>query len=121
MKKVLVKFDEDAFEEYCELQNKVAENKKSRVNPSYVQLLSSINNSIKNLKLDPYFGNLIPRKYLTKKVISKYGTDKIFRVELVGYWRLMYTVIGEETQIIAFILEYVDHSEYNKLFNYKKR
>ena len=120
-KEVLVQFDSEAYKEYTELQEAVAEGKHSSKNPSYEQLLTSINNAIRNLKANPFYGDLIPRKYLSKGVIAKYGTDKIFRVELVGYWRLLYTVIGDETKIIAFILEYMDHEEYDKIFGYRKR
>ena len=81
--------------------------------------MTSINNAIRNLKINPHYGDLIPRKYLNSKLVEKYGTDKIFRIELVGYWRLLYTLIGEETKIIAFILEYMDHETYNKLFGYR--
>jgi hypothetical protein len=58
---------------------------------------------------------------MSKKIIDKYGTDKIFRIELVGYWRLLYTVVGDEAHIIAFILEYMDHPAYDKLFGYRKK
>ena len=120
-KEIVVQFDRDAYKEYTELQEAVAQGKRSRSNPTYEQLLSSINSAIKNLKANSFYGDLIPKKYLNKGVITRYGTDKIFRIELVGYWRLLYTVIGEETKIIAFILEYMDHEKYNKLFGYKKR
>lgn len=43
------------------------------------------------------------------------------RVELVGYWRLLYTLIGEDVKIIAFILEFMDHEVYDKIFGYKKK
>lgn len=120
-KEVEVRFDEEAYKEYEELQEFVAEGKSSRKKPTYEQLLSSINTAIKNLKADPYYGDLIPRKYISKGVIQRYGTDKILRAELVGYWRLLYTLIGEEVKIIAFILEFMDHDKYNKIFGYKKK
>ncbi len=120
-KDIFVQFDKEAYEEYSHLQDAVKKGKRVRKRPTYNQLLTSINNAIRNLKVNPYYGDLIPRKYLTKKVVKKYGTNKIFRVELVGYWRLLYTIIGEKARIIAFILEYMNHDEYNKLFSYKKR
>ncbi len=119
-KEVVIKFDEDAYKEYQELQELVTQGKRARNKPTYEQLLSSINAALGNIKANPYHGNLIPRKYISKAVVNKYGTDKIFRVELVGFWRLLYTVIGDETKIIAFILEYMDHPEYGKLFGYRK-
>ncbi len=120
-KEILVQFDSDANKEYIELQNAVAQGKHSSKNPTYEQLLSSINNAVRNLKANPFYGDLIPRKYISKATMNRHGTDKIFRVELVGYWRLLYTIIGNETTIIAFILEYMDHAVYNKIFGYKKK
>ncbi|MDP2909145.1 MAG: hypothetical protein Q8N77_05045 [Nanoarchaeota archaeon] len=120
-KPTIVKFDREAYKEYQELQKFVLEGKRAKKKPTYEQLLYSINNALKNIKADYKYGDLIPRKYISKSVIQRYGTDKIFRVELVGYWRLLYTVIGNEAEIIAFILEYMNHDRYNKLFGYKKR
>ncbi len=118
---VIIKFDKEAYKEYQNLQKDVLEGKKAKKQPSYEQLLSSINNALRNIKANYKYGDLIPRKYISKFTIEKYGTDKIFRVELVGYWRLLYTIIGDEAKIIAFILEYMDHDKYNKIFGYKKR
>jgi hypothetical protein len=120
MKPVVVQWDTSAYREYEALQRAVAEGRKA-VNPSYTQLLGSINNAGRNLKTNPFIGDLIPRRYLSKRIIDKYGTDKIFRVELVGYWRILYTVVGDEARIIALILEYMDHPTYDKLFGYRKR
>ena len=120
-KNVEVRFDKLAYKEYLELEGLVAEGKKSKKIPTYEQLLSSINNAIKNIKLNWRYGDLIPRKYISKSTMDRYGTDKIFRVELVGYWRLLYTIIGDEALIIAFILEYMDHDKYNKIFGYRKK
>lgn len=120
-KEVEVKFDEDAYKEYGELQELVAKGKSSKKKPTYEQLLSSINTAIRNLKANSYYGDLIPRKYISKGVFQRYGTDKILRVELVGYWRLLYTLVGEDVKIIAFILEFMDHERYNKIFGYEKK
>lgn len=102
-------------------KNLLRKAKKAKKIPTYSQLLSSINTALRNIKADHYYGDLIPRKYISKGVVQRYGTDKIFRVELVGYWRLLYTLIGDEIRIIAFILEFMDHSRYDKIFGYKKK
>ena len=120
-KEVVIEFDKDAYKEYQELQELVSQGKKAKKKPTYEQLLSSINAAIGNIKANPYYGDLIPRKYISKGVSHNYGTDKIFRIELIGFWRLLYTIIGNEAKIIAFILEYMDHERYDKLFGYKKK
>jgi len=119
-KAVVIRFDENAYSEYSKLQKLVVTGKPSKKKPTYSQLLSSINTALNNIKADQYYGDLIPRKYISKAVIQRYGTDKILRVELIGYWRLLYTLVGDEIKIIAFILEYMDHPTYNKIFGYKK-
>ena len=118
-KPIIVQFDKDAYHEYEELQELVAKGEKARKKPTYEQLLSSINAAIGNIKADHYYGDLIPRKQISKATINRYGTDKILRVELVGFWRLLYTLIGDEVKIIAFILEFMDHKKYDKIFGYK--
>ena len=120
-KEIIVRFDEEAYKEYKELQQVVVEGKASKKKPTYSQLLSSINTAIRNIKANIHYGDLIPRKYMTKTIINRYGTDKILRVELVGYWRLLYTLIGDEIRIIAFILEFMDHKKYDKIFGYWKK
>lgn len=114
-------FYKEAYKEYDELRRLVAAGKKSKKKPTYSQLLDSINHALENIKANYKYGDLIPRKYLSKTTIEKYKTDRIFRVELIGYWRLLYTFTNEEAKIIAFILEYMDHNKYNKLFGYKKK
>lgn len=121
MKDIHVEFDADAYIEYTKLQEAVAQNKKAKKQPRYEQLLNSINTALKNIKTNPHFGDLIPRKYVPKKTVQFYGTDKILRVELIGYWRLLYTLIGDKAKVIAFVLEYMDHDKYNKRFEYKKK
>jgi len=120
-KPIKIKFDKDAYISYKHLQDAVAKGLTSGTKPTYEQLLTSVNNAIRNIKADYRYGDLIPRKELSKKAIQKYGTDKICRVELVGFWRLLYTIIGDEVKIVAFILEFIDHPTYDKIFKSYKR
>jgi hypothetical protein len=66
MKTIIVQWDADAYKEFTHLQQAVLEGQKAKKQPSYEQLLSSINNAIQNLKTDAFYGNLIPRKYLSR-------------------------------------------------------
>jgi hypothetical protein len=69
-------------------------------------------------------------EYQSPKDSSKRGYSSkrnihanLFRAELPNYWRMLYTLTGDETkiEIIAFVLDLVDHSTYNKKFSYKKK
>ncbi|PIN70781.1 hypothetical protein COV93_00105 [Candidatus Woesearchaeota archaeon CG11_big_fil_rev_8_21_14_0_20_43_8] len=118
---VQIIFSEEAYVDYERLDEQVANNLNSPKKPTYKQLLKSIDLIMKKLKDKPFCGDLIPRKYISKKTIAKYGTDKIFRVELVGFWRLLYTIAGDKKCLKVFILEYMDHKRYNSLLGYRKK
>ena len=116
-----VDFDKDAYQEYIDLIKDVKEDKKARKPPTHAQLLKSIDETLKKIKNNPFYGNIIKKDRIPKETILKYGTGKLYRCELVGYWRLIYTVVGKDVEIIAVVLEYMNHDKYNKRFKYKKK
>ena len=117
-KEIWVVFSEDADKDYIELQKQALFEKENSFN---IQLLKAIDREKANLKIDPQHGIHIPRKYIPKALINKYGTDRLWKIDLVGYWRLIYTITGDEIKIVAFILDFVDHKKYNKLFGYRSK
>jgi len=121
MKKVQINFKEEAFEEYSKLKKFVKGKKKTKKQPSYFQLLKSIERTLGLIEENPFHGDLIPRKFINKNILKEYGTDKIYREELIGYWRLLYTLSGDDIRVLAIILDFMNHDKYNKLFGYKKK
>lgn len=121
-KEVWVEFSEEANNDHIELQKQVLlEKEQGKDNSFNMQLLKAIEREKNNLKIDPQHGIHIPRKNISKALADRYGTDRLWKIDLVGYWRLIYTIIGDEVKIIAFVLEFMDHKEYDKLFGYRKR
>lgn len=121
-KEIWVSFSEDADQGYQELQKKViGEKERGLENSNNTQLLKSIERAKNNLKIDPQFGIHIPRKVISKFVVARYGTNRLWKIDLVGYWRLIYTITGDEIKVVAFVLEFMNHKEYDKIFGYKKK
>ena len=119
-KDVKIVLSQEADEIYEELNKIVGEEKKKGENSSFHQtLLRSINRVKELLKLNPFAGNQIPKNLLSEKYVKKYATENIWRIELADRWRLLYTITGNELEIIAFILDIVNHKKYNKIFGYK--
>lgn len=91
---------------------------------------SKIENSILNafikkkdlVKINPHYGDPIAKKLIPKEYIEKYGITNLFRVELPNFWRMLYTLTNDESEvnIIGFVLDIIDHKDYNKKFGYKK-
>jgi hypothetical protein len=120
-KEIWVEFSEEANKDYLGLQKQALEEKEQGKENSFnIQLLKAIDREKDNLKIDPQHGIHIPRKYIPKTLADRYKTDRLWKIDLVGYWRLIYTITGDEVKVIAFILDFVDHKKYNKLFGYRK-
>ena len=77
----------------------------------------AVKNKIELIKANPHYGDSIPKKIIPKEYLVKYGVTNLFRVELPKYWRMLYTLTdGEsEIEILAFVLDLIDHKEYNKI------
>ena len=108
----------EADEEYKRLNNIVGQqNIEGKENTEEMQLLRSINQKKELIKANPFYGNNIEKK----KIPKSYDVQNLWRVELTGYWRLLYTIKGDQVEIVCFVLEIIDHDKYNKIFGYKGR
>jgi len=58
---------------------------------------------------------LIPKEY-----IQKYDADNLFIADLPDYWRMIYTIESDEIEIIAFVLDIINHKEYDKKLSIEK-
>lgn len=117
MKKVRVILSPEAEEVYKYLNEQAVNSKIENT------ILNAIKKKRDLIKDNPHYGDPIAKKLIPKIYVSKYGVTNLFRVELPNYWRMLYTLTNNETQIeiIAFILDIIDRPRYNKKFGYKKK
>ncbi len=117
MKKVRIILSPDAKEVYVHLNEEAASSKTER------SILNAINKKVEFIKANPHYGNPIPKAVIPDEYKKKYGVTNLFRVELPSFWRMLYTLTNNETEveIIAFVLDLVDHKKYDKLFGYRKK
>jgi hypothetical protein len=75
------------------------------------------------MKANPHYGDPVAKDRIPKEYVIKYGISNLFRVELSNFWRMLYTLTNDETEIeiIAFILDIINHKQYDKKFGYKGR
>jgi len=116
MKEVKVILSPEAREvfEYLNEQSPTSKNERT--------MLNAIRNKVELIKSNHHYGNPISKRLIPREYIEKYGTTNLFRVELPNFWRMLYTLTEGETtiEIIAFVLDIIDHNEYNKKFGYKR-
>ncbi|MFH0836700.1 MAG: hypothetical protein V1870_01080 [Candidatus Aenigmatarchaeota archaeon] len=118
-KNTRVFLSKDAQKQYDELKVVVERELKEEITKSFnQQLLKSIDNKIAYLKMNPVAGDHA-QKPLPKELVSIYDINNLWIIDLVGYWRMFYTLKPNEVEIIALILEWMDHDKYNKMFGRK--
>lgn len=111
----------DAESEFKRLNEVVGlQIKNGKESTEEIQLLKSIRQKIDFIKANPFYGENIRKHLIPKEYVEKYNVSNLFRTELSGFWRMIYTVKGDQAKIISFILDIVDHPIYDKKFGYKK-
>ncbi|MEK6948017.1 MAG: hypothetical protein AABX19_02125 [Nanoarchaeota archaeon] len=115
---VEITFIGEALEIYNKLNEVVNKQKiDGKNNSDEMQLLKSIKTKIDFIKLNPFYGNQIKKIIIPKE----YSVDNLWRVELIGFYRMLYTIDGNNIKIVCFILDLVDHDKYNKKFGYRNK
>ncbi|MEK6940282.1 MAG: hypothetical protein AABW49_00060 [Nanoarchaeota archaeon] len=115
MKIVRLKLSPEAEEVYKHLNEEAPTSKTERM------ILKAVNQKVELIKSNPHFGNPISKNKIPVGYQQKYGIRNLFRVELPCAWRMLYTLTdGEsEIEIIAFVLDVIDHKQYAKKFGYR--
>jgi len=71
----------------------------------------SIKRAIEDLRNNAFFGIQFPKRLIPRGYLLKY--------DLPQGWRLLYTITAEnEVQLVSAILEWFNHSEYERKFHY---
>lgn len=117
MKNIRVILSPEAEEVYKYLNEQAKDSKVERT------ILNAINKKIELIKINHHYGEPIAKNLIPEEYKVKYDITNLFRVELPNYWRMLYTLTDGESkiEIIAFVLDIINHNEYNKKFGYKKR
>jgi len=115
VKPVKVILSPEAEEAYNQLNKLAADSKIER------SILNSIDKKKDLIQANPHYGEPIAKDKIPFEYATKYGATNLFWVELSNFWRMLYTLTNNETEveIIAFVLDLMDHKEYNKKFGYK--
>lgn len=111
----------EAKEEFDKLNKVVGEEISQGITKSdHQQLLNSINQKVDLLRDNPEYGSHIQKDRIPKIYIKKYDISNLWKVNLSGDWRMIYTIKGDNVEIVALILDIVSHEDYNKIFGYRK-
>lgn len=78
-----------------------------------------IKRAIKDIELNAFCSTPIPKRLIPIVYVSKYGVQNLWKYDLPDGWRLIYTITTpSKIEIVSVILEWMNHKEYERRFNY---
>lgn len=86
--------------------------------PDNNPIKKGIQKAIIDLKENVFCGERIEKRRIPKDYVKKYQIDNLWWYPLRDAWRLVYSIATTKHEILAIIIEYFDHKNYQRRFNY---
>jgi hypothetical protein len=116
MKRVSVRLTPEAEKIYESLISKASHSKQEET------ILNAFHQKIELIKNDVHYGNPVAKRLIPSEYKTKYEVKNLFRVELPGFWRMLYTLTAGNPDIdtLVIVIDIIDHKKYDKVFGYKR-
>ena|SRR3989344_2391649 len=102
--------DLDIKKAYQELDNSTFQEK---------QLKEWLDRAFTDLEKNAFCGIQIPKRLIPKEYFTKLNDlENLWKYNLPNAWRLIYTIKKDKVVVLSIILEWLDHKEYERRFNY---
>ena len=87
--------------------------------PANDPIKKGIVRAIKAIQENFSCGRNVKKELIPKKLIDKYSLTNLWIYDLPNGWRLLYSVTsGGEIEIIAAVLDWMNHKDYERLFGF---
>jgi len=78
-----------------------------------------ISRAVRDIQENAYSGIQLPKRLFPKEYVQKYKINNLWKYDLPDGWRLIYTITTpNKVEILAVILEWFNHPNYEKKFHY---
>ena len=95
------------------IENEFLELEESNEIKKYIQ------RALEDLEQNAFSGIQIPKRVIPKIYIQKYNITNLWEYDLPDGWRLVYSITTpNKIEIISIILEWFDHHDHERRFNY---
>lgn len=83
------------------------------------QLKQWLERALEDIEKNAFCGIQIPKKLIPKEYHSRFGRlENLWKYNLPNAWRLIYTIKKDQIVVLSIILEWMDHTKYNRMFKY---
>ncbi|MEK6833690.1 MAG: hypothetical protein AABY32_06615 [Nanoarchaeota archaeon] len=74
--------------------------------------------AIKEIQENSFVGRNVKKNLIPKEIIKKYSLNNLWIYNLPKGWRMLYVLTSSEIRIIAVVLDWMNHKDYEKLFKF---
>ncbi|MCX6750969.1 MAG: hypothetical protein NTZ83_05905 [Candidatus Pacearchaeota archaeon] len=74
--------------------------------------------AIKDVQENSFAGRNVKKELIPKEIIKKYNINNLWIYNLPNGWRMLYVLTSSEIRIIAVVLNWMDHKDYERLFKF---
>ena len=82
------------------------------------RLYKEIENALNIIKQNAFFGRNVKKKLIPKELIQKYNLNNLWIYNLRKDWRLLYTLTNNKIEVLAIVLDWLNHKDYERLFKF---
>jgi len=84
----------------------------------YPKLHKELERAFLSICNDAFFGRRVKKELIPKKLIKDYDINNLYIYNLSEGWRLIYSLVNENLEVIAVVLDWMDHKDYERLFRF---
>ena len=74
--------------------------------------------AIKSIQENAFAGRNVKKELIPKSLIAKFNLNNLWIYDLPNGWRLLYSLSSGKIEIIAAVLDWMDHKDYERLFGF---
>ena len=82
------------------------------------RLHKEIEKAIRDICQNAFCGRNVKKGLIPKELIQKYEINNLWIYNLRKDWRLIYSVGKDEIELVAVILDWMNHKDYEHLFKF---
>ena len=84
-----------------------------------IYLVGLIEKGMEKLKYNYKHGAHISRCKIPNEYREKYNVKSLWKLDLSKFWRMIYTLRGNDVEVISLVIEVLGHKKYDRKFGYK--
>lgn len=74
--------------------------------------------AFEDIEENAFCGIQIPKKLIPAEYFKQYKIHNLWKYDLPSGWRLLYSIEKDEIIVVAIILEWLTHKDYERKFKY---